>query len=582
MKTSTAVKLLLALSFVMWLPVAFPLGGWGIDVWHRAFLLAGVPRLTLLRYHQFPFWNPWASGGVPFLAYPISSFLSPAFMLTVAFGPVVGPKLRILLVLWVGLCGGYLLGRRFAPGRFAPFLCAFVYMFSSWYPLYMSHWHDEFIPFAYLPWLLLFYEKGLDDMRWCAGGGPVLALMIFEGGIYPVPYALLFLSLYALLEAVIRKRLLPIGVFLITVILGLALSGVKLLPMTEFLSRNPRPTFWKEPVLSWLALPRMFLGRDQISETNFTGAWLGWWEYGAYVGVLPVLLAVSAPFLARKRALPVGIMALLFFSLMFGDYGVMSPWHWIHRLPMFASLHDPVRFRVVLIFCLALMSAMAVSRLEEWVRVFHGEWPWALTMALGIATVAVVTDLTVVSAPIYTSVSTSAPLEPKRSGPFHQVRLPKEEQQGPRSFLCFLQNEGLINNYDGFDLPLVAVRAHNEPGYTGEAWFAQGMGTINTLVWSPNRLGYTVELTGADILVVNQRYDPGWKADDGRLVFSRGGIIALSVGPADKKINLRYVPPFFYPGCVLSVLGALAAFVVWKKWQHSPRPPGHTLLASSP
>ena len=568
MKTSAAVKLLLALSVVMWLPVAFQLGGWGIDVWHRAFLLAGVPRLTLLRYHQFPFWNPWASGGVPFFAYPISSFFSPAFILTVAFGPVVGSKLRILLVLWVGLCGGYLLGRRFTPGRFAPFLCAFVYMFSSWYPLYMSHWHDEFIPFAYLPWLILFYEKALENMRWCAGGGLVLALMIFEGGIYPVPYALLFLSLYALIEAVMRKRLLPIGVFLITVILGLALSGVKLVPMTEFLSRNPRPTFWREPVLSWLALPRMFLGRDQISETNFTGAWLGWWEYGAYVGVLPVLLAVSAPFLARKRALPMGIMALLFFCLMFGDYGMMSPWHWIHLLPMFTSLHDPVRFRVILIFCLALMSAMTVSRLEELVRVLHGEWPWALTMALGIATVAVVTDLMVVSAPIYTSVSTSAPLEPKRSGPFHQVRLPKEEQQGPRSFLCFLQNEGLINNYDGFDLPLVGVNAFDEPGYRGEVWLAHGSGSVETVMWSPNRLCYRVRCTARDLLMINQRYDPGWRTEGGKQAISKNGLLSVPIAPSDAEVSLYYRPPLYYTGVVVSMLGGFAILILWCKARH--------------
>jgi hypothetical protein len=429
----------------------------------------------------------------------------------------------------------------------------------------MSHWHDEFIPFAYFPWLLLFYVKGCENMRWCVGGGLVLALMIFEGGIYPVPYAVLFLSLFVLIEAVVERRCTPIRIFLITLALGLALSGVKLLPMAEFLSRNPRPTFWREPVLPWAALPRMFFGRDQISETNFRGAWLGWWEYGAYVGVFPMLLAASAPFLARKRTLPIGIMALLFFALMFGDYGVMSPWHWIHRLPMFSSLHDPVRFRVVLVFCLALMGAMAFSRLEELARVLHGEWRWASTMMLGMAAAAIVVDIMFVSAPIYGTVSTTAPIEPRRSGVFRQVRLPKEEQQGLRSFLCFLQNEGLINNYDGFDLPLVGVRAFDEPGYRGEVWLAGGRGEIRTLAWSPNRLRYGLELGGPDTVVVNQRYDPGWRSDDGRSVSPRGGLISLSVSAADKTVGLYYRPPFFYPGCLMSVLGALGAVVVWKK-----------------
>ena len=93
------------------------------------------------------------------LANPASSFLSPTFLVVLAAGVVSGLKLRVLLALWIGLCGGYFLGRRIAPGRYAPYLCAFTFMLGSWYPLYMSHWHDEFIPFVYLPWLPISFLK---------------------------------------------------------------------------------------------------------------------------------------------------------------------------------------------------------------------------------------------------------------------------------------------------------------------------------------------------------------------------------------------------------------------------------------
>ena len=562
MKTSVAVVLLLACAVLLWLPVASDMTAWGNDMWHLAFLLAGVPRRTILVYHQFPFWNPYAAGGEPLLAYPMSNFLSPSFAFTLALGPVAGPKLRILLGLFVGLAGGYLLGRRIAPGRFAPFLCSFLYMASSWYPLYMSRWHDEFIPFAYLPWLMLFYLKGRDDMRWCAAGGLTVALMIFGGGIYPLCYGLLMLSLYAAVESVVSRRLAPLGALLLTVSLGLAVSGLKLLPMYDFLVAHPRLTSWWEPSLPWRALPRMLFGADQLSETRFRGAWLGWWEYGAYVGLVPLALAAAAPFLARRRAAPAAVCGVVFFGLMFGDFGALSPWHWLHRLPPFSSMHDPVRFRVVLVFCIALLAAMTVSRIEEKARARGKREGRILTAACGIVTAAVIIDLVTVSAPLYERVSSRPALTPMRSGPFRQTRLPEKERQGPRSFLSFLRNEGLINNYDPMFLPEVGVKAYFEHGYRGEVRMEWREGLVETGEWSPNRLVYRVRTAVPDLLVVNQRFDPGWRSADGRPVLPWRGLLAVGVKPGDRAVTLFYRPRLFVPGLLLSAAGLLATALV--------------------
>lgn len=163
--------ILLAVAVVFWGPVASQMGNWGEDMWHRAFTLAGAARKTILEYRQFPFWNPYLSGGAPLLANPASSFLSPSFVLVLAAGTIPGLKLRILLALWIGLCGGWFLGRRIAPGRVSPLACAFLFMLGSWYPLYMSRWHDEFIPFVYVPWLLAFFILAEEERRWAAPAG---------------------------------------------------------------------------------------------------------------------------------------------------------------------------------------------------------------------------------------------------------------------------------------------------------------------------------------------------------------------------------------------------------------------------
>ncbi|MEJ2745932.1 MAG: hypothetical protein P8123_09665, partial [bacterium] len=71
-----------------WLPVAAHVEYWGIDMWHRAFMLNGAARRTVLLYRQFPFWNPYMSGGAPLLANPAVSFLSPTFLVVLGAGVI--------------------------------------------------------------------------------------------------------------------------------------------------------------------------------------------------------------------------------------------------------------------------------------------------------------------------------------------------------------------------------------------------------------------------------------------------------------------------------------------------------------
>ncbi len=552
--------ILLAIGFAFWYPAARHLEYWGDNMWHRAFMLAGAARRTILVYHQFPFWNPYMTGGAPLLGNPASSFLSPTFLIVLASGVVTGMKLRILVGLWIGLCGGYYLGRRLAPGRFAPYFCAFIFMLGSWYPLYMSSWHDELIPFVYIPWLLLFFCLGLERTRWCALGGIILALMFFEGGVYPVPYAVLFLVIYALLETLKRRSLVPLRSVALIFIVGLLLSGLKLLPSLELHLLYPRFTYWREPVLQWSAIPRMLWGRDQLSESSFHGAWLGWWEYGMYVGIISLILVLFAAFFLYRRSWNITLVGLVFGSLMFGDYGTFSTWHWIHKLPVFSAMHDPVRFRVLLVLCVSILSATTVSYFERKMeRMRSPVFSWLMLFLMLWLTV----DLFLVNGEIYAGISSRQPSTPGRGGTFRQKKLPYKDLEA-LSFLCFLQNEGLVNNYEPLDLPDVGVTAFNEVGYRGEVWLEETKGGVELLKWTPNRLYFRVGVDRPGLLVVNQRYYGGWRSQGGGPVVSKEGLLALRVVPSDSEVCIYYMPRFFYLGCAFSVLGLLLTALVLK------------------
>ncbi|MCX6356069.1 MAG: hypothetical protein NTZ78_14385 [Candidatus Aureabacteria bacterium] len=557
-----ALSIFSVVALLFWLPVAAHMDYWGSDMWHRAFMLAGAARKTILQYWQIPYWNPYMSGGAPLLANPASSFLSPTFILVLVAGVVTGLKLRILLALWIGLCGGYFLGRKIAPGRFAPYLCSFVFMLGSWYPLYMSRWHDEFIPFVYLPWLLLFLCLGAERRRWCAAGGLTLALMFFEGGVYPVPYAVLFIVFYAILQSIRERNRRFLTSLLRVLILGLLVSGIKLLPAIVLHLKYPRPTFWQEPVLPFAAIPRMLWGGDQLSETNFKGAWLGWWEYGMYVGILPSILAGFGALVLWRRSWTVGLTGLIFGSLIFGDYGIFSAWHWIHKLPVFSSLHDPVRFHIVVVFCISILAAEAISYIEQ---KRAGPGPRIVNAVLLLFVVWTAVDFWQVCGPLYARISSTPPLTPNRTGTFRQAKLPKADQQGPLSYLLFLQNEGLVNNYEPLELPSVTVKAFDEPGYMGEAWLEGSEGEFMLRQWTPNRLCFRVKVGDGATVLVNQRYDEGWRLLNGQEVISVHGILGVPISPPGRTLCMAYLPPLFYPGCILSIIGAFYATLLWRR-----------------
>jgi hypothetical protein len=355
---------------------------------------------------------------------------------------------------------------------------------------------------------------------------------------------------------------------LLVFVIGGVVGAVKLLPMAEFLSRCPRFTAWWEPVLPLYALPRMFVGHDQISPTAFRGGWLGWWEYGAFVGWITLVLAFLSLALDKKKALPFTIAGALFFLLMFGDYGIWSPWHWLHKIPPFSSLHDPVRFRIITVFCIAVMSAVAVSRQERIAAAMgNGRGGRLLYAIAGIVCVVALFELFIVSAPIYGRVSNRPALRAVREGAFRQKRLPKKEQQGPLSFLCFIENEGLVNSYNPVFPPPVGVMAYNDPGYRGEVWLLNGKGEVETQNWSPNRLRYGLKLTGSDILIVNQRYDPGWNTVSGNRVGSLWGVIAVEVSPEDKTLELYYRPPLFFAGVAISAAAVAVIGFILFRWR---------------
>ena len=132
--------------------------------WDQFTFWNAVPRETILRYGQFPLWNPYANGGNVLLAHPDSPFLSPFYIFVLIFGPVIGLKLQIIVHVFIGLYGMFLLARHMKISTRSSYLSSFIYMMSSMYALRLSEGQTEWFALAFVPWTFLYYLQSLSQL----------------------------------------------------------------------------------------------------------------------------------------------------------------------------------------------------------------------------------------------------------------------------------------------------------------------------------------------------------------------------------------------------------------------------------
>jgi hypothetical protein len=118
---------------VMWAPAFYESdhSGWGD--WQQMHHWAEVGVVSMLRWGEFPFWNPHHCGGVPHWGQPQAQNFSPIWMLLhLPFGTHLGHKLWILFHHVIGFAGLYLVGRELEKlSRAGAFLAATIWTASE-------------------------------------------------------------------------------------------------------------------------------------------------------------------------------------------------------------------------------------------------------------------------------------------------------------------------------------------------------------------------------------------------------------------------------------------------------------------
>lgn len=378
-----------------------------------------------LRQGELPLWNPYLFAGVPFFAAGQQSALYPLTFLFYVLPVAQTFAIVTALNFFLGELFMYLFLRRLAAGRVGALVGAVAYAFSGFmvvsvvFPMVVS-------AAVWLPLLLLFIEMAVQRVEkgqrlslfLPLAGAATVAVQFFAGHVELSLYVLLTAGFYTAcrLLAVVwrhgwRRALSPAVQALGMVALGGGLAAVQLVPLFELVTQNFRqgsasyeqvvswaytwrnaltfliPDLWGNP--SHTAYFDLLTGQRMVATTNFLGEPIqfimaagvkNYVEAGAYLGLLPLLLAVVAAVRRRDRhTWPFVVLALGSLMFTFGTplYKVL-----FFFVPGWNQLHTPFRWVFPYTFSACVLAGLGAGWLAQNAGRLAGElkshsaWRW--------------------------------------------------------------------------------------------------------------------------------------------------------------------------------------------------------------
>ncbi len=482
-------------------------------------------RIAILRYHEFPWWNPYLCGGFPLAADPQVGLLSIDLPLVLAFGTSQGLRLATVLSLMLAIEGARRLARLWLSDPWAVALAAAVYGWNgsiSWLAsvnpgLSLSH--------PLLPWLLLFAFRLDRGTRPAVGLGVVAALGVLAIIQYATAYGSLIAAAVVFWGGVAQPRAqrlryvallgVALGTFLTLAGWRLALSGQVLYDFPRRMASSVDNSPW-ELVHAMLDRPVPTLPID-MTRPGIDG------ERAAYLGFLPLfaaILSLLGPWRWWHTLTFVG------FALALGATRVNHLSYWLSEWPGFATMHMVARWKLPAFLGLGLAAGSTLQH-------------WRTSSRLGrrLAPILVVLTLADLATYAHQILPIAFDLPPAgRLDPGPPVE-PMVSLQSWEDGMVILNFEAVRRGYgvvEGY-CPMHGYQRHNRkiarlwkghPSYLGE-FVSEGQ-PLTPKSWSPNRVTFN-GLDPGQVIEINQNPSSYWVVN-GRRPFPRDRCAEISHG----------------------------------------------------
>lgn len=335
-----------------------------------------------------PLWHTGIMGGHPLAGDTHSSPFNPLEMALIATLPAQSAySLQMLLQLWLAGLFMALWIRQLGPSWFPALAGAITWMFAGYQQVFRS-----FLPFGattmWLPAVVAAWEHAArtGQRRWTALGGLAAGAAILGGQLQFVAYGAVVLLVYgsvrtAGFDTTRRRRALGSGMTIGA--LGLAIAAVHLLPAVELTRDLVREPF-SITSLADTAVPLRqlitlvapaFLGDPRTDD--YRGA-QNFPEMMLYIGLVPLLVVITAPLLRRDGAVwLLAVLAGLVASIALGS-PLAWPQAWLPGLSYFGLMRWLAAWPLVAAPLVALGLAAAAADPRRFARLVAGA-------ALGLA-----------------------------------------------------------------------------------------------------------------------------------------------------------------------------------------------------
>ncbi len=544
--------------------------------WHQQFQVTSAIWITLTKYHEFPFWNPYVHGGNFLFAHPLGHVISPQTLIALIFGPIKGIYYSVWFFYALSFAGCYFIGRHLKLSFLATMYLAIVFTFQSHLMNYLFIGSTLWMNAAYLPLSFYFLLRAFDNWKYAIPAGFFHALIYLGGGVYIFMLYILFVLIFAVSRTVARKNLKPLKAMFVLFLFSFLFASIKILPNLDLYSLNPRDVGFQILPLKLEIIKKAFLDKNQA--WNIVSVyWIGDFNFhfphfGDYIGIIPILLALAG--LIWLRELELILVTLAAFLMYLSNFSAFSfIWKAVHAVPPFSSLQHPARFVIFLGLMIGIVGARVISKLNR--AKTNNKWLDHLKNLIIIALILFVfIDLTKSS---YSIIDNFKPMPMQKDlirwddkfeyYDFYQ-RFNLTEQDiaylDAGYFKSFEQIDTLSNkgvNKRGLD-PMTINRGNilskGDTGYTGEYYFVDANGSsVQLEKWSPNKISLNLKTRKDNILVVNQNFHNQWKTKEKFEIINYKGLLGIKIPEGEHQLHIYVFQNKIFVGAFLFLIGVI-------------------------
>jgi hypothetical protein len=523
---------------------------------HQAHLEAG--RVSIVRYHEFPLWNPYECGGLPLWDNPQSLTGSPLVWPSLFIGSTRTLEIWIWFHVAFGFFGMWLLARDdLKLSRMAALVASGAWAFCGFHQHHYSGGHLTFAAYAYFPLALYMWRRAENNVRHAIGTGALVSWMFYEGSGYPIPEIILLLAVESLMRIRPWPRVIKIAKAAgIVGLVSFTLSASRLLPVLDQLRSHTRPIDPDIDALQWKTLVDMFLARSHGRAVP--GQQYVWTEFGSYIGPIVLTLAAIGILLGGLEYAWLVVVLIASGALLAGHQGKYAPWHVLHQyVPPFKEMRVPGRFRSFVLTCLAAFAGVAVDRLQR-LRWLSGE---RLRAAWGAAVIGIallgVGDIISVGLNVIEPFFNGAP----QGRPVPSTHL----YYGGRDMAAYMdlpqQNRGRFECWDEWGFGTGA------PLWEGDVPQARAIddgAVVEVGNRTQNKFMIDVVATRPSRILLNTSYDKGWRTNVGTTA-EQSKQLAIDIPVGRHQLLVQYWPWGLTAGIVITLAGFVGTigFVVW-------------------